>query len=72
MDVQEVIRGVGRNIRRVRQERGWTKKYMADKLGYTVAYIDAVEQGEIELDSDDLSVFAWGLCCQIQELFRGM
>ena len=72
MDVQEVIRGVGLNIRRIRQERNWTKKHLAGRLGYSEAYIDAVEQGEIELDSDDLSAFAWGLCCQVQELFKGM
>lgn len=42
-------RTVGRNLRRIRTERGWSQERFADELGVHRTYMGGVERGERNL-----------------------
>lgn len=46
------------NIRRSREAKGWSQKALAERLGVTVPYISAVENGKENLTVDQLDRFA--------------
>ena len=37
---------VGRNVRRIRQERGWTQEQLAERSGFTQQYLSGLESGQ--------------------------
>jgi transcriptional regulator with XRE-family HTH domain len=42
MDMRKLV---GRNVRRVRQERGFTQEQLAERSGFSQQYISGLEQG---------------------------
>jgi DNA-binding XRE family transcriptional regulator len=42
---ETVIRALGRRIRRLRTERGWSQEYLADEAGMHRTYMWGIEQG---------------------------
>jgi transcriptional regulator with XRE-family HTH domain len=44
--MQEILRVVGRRVRKHRERKGWSQDVMADKSGLHRAQIGAIERGE--------------------------
>jgi transcriptional regulator with XRE-family HTH domain len=44
--MQEILRVVGRRVRKYRERKGWSQDVMADKSGLHRAQIGAIERGE--------------------------
>lgn len=42
MDMRKLI---GRNVKRLRLERGWTQEQMAEKSGFSQQYLSGLEHG---------------------------
>ena len=40
-----IVKRVGRNIKRQRQERGWTQQVLADRVGTSRFYVAQLEAG---------------------------
>lgn len=62
---------VGRNIRRLRKERGITQNALAQTMfgdARRQAYISAVERGEYEPELDTLVKFAEALSCAVSDI----
>jgi transcriptional regulator with XRE-family HTH domain len=59
---------VGRRISQVRRERGWTQEDLAERLGVSVRYLQAVEAGQENLTLDSLTQLAARLDLSLGEL----
>jgi transcriptional regulator with XRE-family HTH domain len=44
--MQEILKVVGRRVRKYRERKGWSQDVMADKSGLHRAQIGAIERGE--------------------------
>ena len=42
MDMRKLVGG---NVKRVRQQRGWTQEQLAERSGFSQQYISGLEQG---------------------------
>lgn len=42
MDMRQLV---GRNVRRLRQARGWTQEQFAERSGFSQQYLSGLEQG---------------------------
>lgn len=42
MDIRQKV---GRNMRRLRQEKGWSQEELADRAGYHRTYVSGIERG---------------------------
>lgn len=49
-----VLRNIGRRIAELRTERGLTQQQVADQLGITSRYVQAVEAGDVNLSMRSL------------------
>lgn len=47
--VQEDVRAFGRNLRALREEKGWTQEQLADKSGLASVQISRIERGVREV-----------------------
>ena len=61
---------LGQRISRVRRERGWTQEQLAERLGVSVRYLQAVEAGEENLTIDSLTQLALRLDLSLGDLDR--
>jgi transcriptional regulator with XRE-family HTH domain len=59
---------VGRRISQIRRERGWTQEDLAERLGVSVRYLQAVEAGQENLTLDSLTQLAARLDLSLGEL----
>lgn len=62
---------VGRRIRTLRDERGWTQALLADHAELAREYISEVERGRKELGIRALERIAQALDTELQEFFVG-
>lgn len=62
---------VGRRIRTLRDERGWTQALLADHAELAREYISEVERGRKELGIRALERIAQALDIELQEFFVG-
>ncbi len=59
---------LGKRISQVRRDRGWTQENLAERLGVSVRYLQAVEAGEENLTVDSLTQLALRLDLSIGDL----
>jgi transcriptional regulator with XRE-family HTH domain len=59
---------IGRRVAQVRRERGWTQEELAERLGVSVRYLQAVEAGQENLTLDSLTQLALRLDLSLGEL----
>ena len=60
---------VAKNIRRLRQERGYSQERLAEICGYHRTYIGSIERGERNITLSTLEALAKGLGVPVTELF---
>jgi transcriptional regulator with XRE-family HTH domain len=59
---------LGQRISQARRERGWTQEQLAERLGVSVRYLQAVEAGEENLTIDSLTQLALRLDLSLGDL----
>jgi XRE family transcriptional regulator, regulator of sulfur utilization len=60
---------IGENIRRLRQEKGWSQEKLAVRCKLSHNYIARLERGEMNPGLDSLEKLANGLGTQVRGLF---
>lgn len=66
--MQEVLRAVGRRIRRYRKAKGWSQDVFADKSGLHRAQVGAIERGERNVTLRTLKTIADTFGVRIRDL----
>jgi transcriptional regulator with XRE-family HTH domain len=66
--VQDVQGKVGRRIRALRNERGWTQDEFGDKAGLNRAHVGEIERGESNVTIQTLKLIADTLKVKIRDL----
>jgi len=61
---------VGKAVRQLRRQRGWTQEQLAERVGNNFRHLGQVERGEVNVTIDILSTIAASLSVDISELFR--
>lgn len=62
----------GNRIKELRRERGITQEDLADKCGYTRAYMSRIETGAARLSIDVIEVLGTALRMPLSEIFKGL
>jgi transcriptional regulator with XRE-family HTH domain len=60
---------LGRKVRKLRLQRGWTQVELAEKLGLDRSYLADVERGKRNISVLNLEVIAQGLGLSLSQLF---
>ena len=60
---------LGRKVRKLRLQRGWTQVEMAEKLGLDRSYLADVERGKRNISVLNLELIAEGLGLSVSQLF---
>ena len=60
---------MGRKVRKLRLQRGWTQVEMAEKLGLDRSYLADVERGKRNISVLNLELIAEGLGLSLSQLF---
>lgn len=60
---------VGRTIRQLRRQRGWSQERLAETVGNTYKHIGQIERGEVNVTLDILSAIAAGFSVTVGDLF---
>lgn len=63
---------LGKNIRNLRREEGWSQEGLADKVGLHRTYIGAIERGEQNVTIDTLAKIAKALNVSFTAIFKDM
>jgi transcriptional regulator with XRE-family HTH domain len=61
---------IGRNVNRIRRERGLTQVELAQRAGMRQPRIAEIERGEYNIRLDTLAKIAWGMHTTVEELTR--
>ena len=59
---------VGRQVRLVRQQRGWSQEVLAELAGLNRSYVGAIERGEYNVGIDNIERIALALEITISQL----
>jgi transcriptional regulator with XRE-family HTH domain len=70
--VQEDVRAFGRNLRALREEKGWTQEELADKAGLAAVQISRIERGVREIRLTTLLRLITALQVSPNRLFRDL
>ncbi|WP_242163627.1 helix-turn-helix transcriptional regulator [Lysobacter sp. M15] len=62
----------GKRIKDLRKERGISQEALADKCGYTRAYMSRIETGAARLSIDAIEVLGTALRMPLSEMFKGL
>ncbi len=68
----DICTRLGRRIRRLRQQRGWTQTYLAEHTGLGRAFISNLENGRKEACLRSLEILAIGFDMPLSQLFRDL
>jgi transcriptional regulator with XRE-family HTH domain len=60
---------LGRKVRKLRLQRGWTQVELAEKLGLDRSYLADVERGKRNISVLNLELIAEGLGLSLSQLF---
>lgn len=66
---EEKLKKVGSNIRRVREERGFTQEAFAQEFGIDRAYYGRIERGLVNLSAKTIFMLAQALETSPDQLF---
>lgn len=66
--IDERCKAIGRNIKRFREEKGWTQEELAEKADVHVSYIGQIERGLRYPSLKVLFKIAYTLSINIREL----
>jgi transcriptional regulator with XRE-family HTH domain len=69
---EELQRRLGKRIRELRTQRGWTQDVFADKSGFHRAQVGAFERGEMNITIASLLLIAQTLKIRVVDLFEGI
>lgn len=72
MAMDELIKSLGRRIRELRVQRGWSQEEFADVCGVHRTYIGHLERGEKNVSFSSLARVAGALSIPISELFTDL
>ena len=72
MQREEVQRRLGKRIRKLRLERGWTQDEFADLSGLHRAQVGAFENGRMNITLASLHLIAQTMGVRIIDLFKGV
>lgn len=64
--------GMGENLRRMRNARGWTVEYVAEKMEMSVDAVRKYESGQRRLHGELIQRAAQMLDCSILDIFAGL
>lgn len=70
MDKEDVLKRVGKNIQRVRMQRGYTQETFSELMGVSWSYVAKIESGILNLSLGKINDFANYLCVDINELLE--
>lgn len=65
----DIRRRLGRNVQRLRREKGWSQEELAERTGLHRTYVSGIERGIRNPTTTVLEQLARGLGCSIGELF---
>lgn len=69
--MQDVQKHVGRNIRKLRLQKGFTQDAFADRAGLNRSHMGEIERGESNLTIQTLKIIADALKVKIVDLVAG-
>ena len=72
MDAGEVLRTFGNNVRRAREQLGWTQQRLADEAGLDRTYVSGVERGVRNPTVITLVLLARALRVELGKLMQGV
>ena len=67
---REMQKAVGKKIRKLRLQKGWSQKKMAEVGGLNDRYLGAIERGEIDASLSTLDKIARTLRTTVSQLFQ--
>ena len=68
----DIKNALGKRIRELRKDRGWSQEKMAEISGMHWTYIGQVERGERNLTLESIECIAKAFRIKIAQLFRGI
>jgi transcriptional regulator with XRE-family HTH domain len=71
-DMEPLCAVIGRQLRRIRVERGLSRKAVAARLGLAAERVGAHERGAVRLEARELVAYVRFYGVSISELFREM
>lgn len=66
--MENIKERVGRNIRKIRTDRGYTQEQLADRAELHFTYIGSVERGERNISVENLEKIAQALGVEVHRL----
>jgi transcriptional regulator with XRE-family HTH domain len=66
---QAVRKRVGKNVKRLRQARGWSQAALAELVGNNEKHIGQIERGQVNTGINTLAGIAYRLGVNVTELF---
>jgi len=66
LDIPKVV---GFNVRRLREERGWSGVHLAQIIGATPQHVSGVENGSRGLSTKQITILCEAFACLPEELF---
>lgn len=70
--MQELVQRFGQNVRRARQDLGWTQEELSAKTGLAVVQISRIERGKREIRLSTLVRLLDGLDVTSEQLLDGL
>jgi len=68
----QILIKLGRNLRRVREKRGWSQEGFAFRCGVHRTYVGSVERGEYNVTVLTLRKFTKALGISLRDAIRGL
>ena len=63
---------LGKRIRKLRDQKGWSQEEFADLCGVNRSYMGRIERGELNLTLDSLQKVSKGLGTTVSTLLKGI
>ncbi len=70
MTKKDFLKKIGKNIQRIRKQKGYTQESFAEKTNLSWSYISKVESGILNLSCSKIYDFAQYLETDVQELLK--